>query len=77
MKVFLFDRDKNPIHLTENLVFSNFIDNEHFDIIKINKINSEFIVRAKKSTGKDQKLQVVSYLQEIKSETPYYTYKVE
>jgi hypothetical protein len=56
MKVFLFDRDKNSIHLTENLIFSSFIDNEYFDIIKINKINSEFIVRAKKPTNKDQKL---------------------
>lgn len=47
MKVFLFDREKEPIHLTDNLIFSNLIDRNHFDIIKINSINSEFIVKAK------------------------------
>lgn len=47
VKLFLFDRDKNPIQLTENLVFKNIFDPEYFDIIKINKISSEVIVRAK------------------------------
>jgi len=56
MKVFLFDRDKQPIHLTENLVFNNILDRTHFDIVRLNKINSEFIVRAKLHTQKDQKL---------------------
>jgi hypothetical protein len=56
MKVFLFDKDKQPIHLTENLVFNNILDRTHFDIVRLNKINSEFIVRAKLHTQKDQKL---------------------
>ena len=47
VKLFLFDRDKNPIQLTENLVFKNIFDPEYFDIIKINKISSEVVVRAK------------------------------
>ena len=62
MKVFLFDRDKHPIQLTENLVFNNILDRNHFDIIKLNKINSEFVVKAKKATQKDEKLLVVSIL---------------
>jgi hypothetical protein len=53
MKVFLFDRDKQPIHLTENLIFNNILDKNHFDIVRLNKINSEFIVRAKLHTQKD------------------------
>lgn len=77
MKVFLFDRDKHPIFLTENLIFNNILDPAHFEIIKLNPIHSEFVVRAKKATRPDQKLLVVSILQEIKSETPYYTYYVE
>ncbi len=56
IKIFLFDRDKHPIHLTENLIFNNILDRNHFDIIKLNRINSEFIVKAKKATAKDQKL---------------------
>lgn len=53
LKVFLFDRDKNSIFLTENCIFKNHIDHEHFDVIKSNKIHSEFIVRAKKTTVKN------------------------
>ena len=56
MKVFLFDRDKHPIYLTENLIFNNILDPNHFDIVRLNKINSEFIVKAKKATQKDQRL---------------------
>ena len=77
MRVFLFDRDKHPIYLTDNLVFNNILDPAHFEVVKFNPINSEFIVRAKKATRSDQKLLVVSILKEIKSETPYYTYYVE
>lgn len=77
MKIFLFDRDKHPIHLTDNLVFNNILDSAHFEIIKHNSIKSEFIVRARRATEKDQKLLVLSILQEIKSVTPYYTYAID
>jgi len=53
IKIFLFDRDKHPIQLTDNLVFNNIIDPSHFEVVKINKIKSEFIVKAKKATLKD------------------------
>lgn len=76
LKVFLFDREKNPITLTENLIFQNILDPEFFELIKINKINSEIIVRATKESGK-QKIIYSSYLQEIKSELPYLTYPIE
>lgn len=49
----------------------------HFEIIKLNKIKSEFIVRAKRATEKDQKITVISMLKEIVSQSPYYTYPIE
>lgn len=77
VKLFLFDRDKNPIQLTVNLVFKNIFDPEFFDVIKINKISSEVIVRAKQVTPKNHKTLLTSILEEIKSESPYLTYYVE
>jgi hypothetical protein len=56
MKIFVFDRDKNQILLSDNLLFNNAIDLTHFELVKVNKIKSEFVVRAKKATEKDQKL---------------------
>lgn len=53
LQVFLFDRDKHPIHLTENLVFSHLLDADHFDLVKVNLISSEIVVRAKKATLPD------------------------
>ena len=49
----LYDSDKNLIHMTDNVVINNVIDSEYFDVIKINKINSEIIVKAKKPTLKN------------------------
>ena len=77
MNIFLFDRDKHPIQLTDNLIFNSIIDLNHFEVVKMNKIKAEFIVKAKKATAKDQKLLHTSILSEIKSETPHYTYYVE
>ncbi len=34
LKINLYDRDKMPIELTDNLVFSNYINLEHFEIVK-------------------------------------------
>ena len=75
MKVFLFDTDKNPITLTDNLVFNNVINLEYFELVMSNKIQSEFLVKAKKVTP--GKIMVTSVLQEIKSEAPYLKYHVE
>jgi hypothetical protein len=50
IKIFVFDKDKNPIHLTANLVFEHTINTEYFDIIKKNSIESEVILYAKKTT---------------------------
>ncbi len=52
-KVNLYDGDKHMIHLTDNIVIKNAIDSDYFEIIKVNKINSEIIVKAKKPTPKN------------------------
>lgn len=52
-KVNLYDGDKHMIHLTDNIVIKNAIDSDYFDIIKVNKINSEIILKAKKPTPKN------------------------
>ena len=65
LKVFIFDRDKMMIELTENLIFSNFINPEYFQILKTNKISSEIIVRATKATK--EKILLSSTLKEIVS----------
>ena len=35
LKVYLYDRDKNQIQISNNMVFSNIFDPEYFDVIKI------------------------------------------
>jgi len=75
LKVFIFDRDKMMIELTENLIFSNFINPEYFQILKTNKISSEIIVRATKATK--EKILLSSTLKEIVSQSPYYSYPIE
>lgn len=74
--MFVYDRDRNLIDLTENLVFQRLFDSEFFDVITVNSIESEFVVRAKKATPKDLKLNVVGWLNEVKS-TYGITYNVE
>jgi hypothetical protein len=53
------------------------IDADYFEIVKTNKISSEIIVKAKKTTPKNQKLLYVSSLVQIKSEFPRLTYNVD
>jgi len=53
MKVTLYDKDKHPIFMTPNVVLKNVFDNEFFEIVKSSKLNSELILRTKKSTGKN------------------------
>lgn len=77
MKVQLYDKDKHQIQLTKNLVFENFIDTEYFDIISTNKIKSEFIVKAKKTTVQDKRVLITATLKEIKSERSPYHYVVD
>lgn len=50
IKLFLFDKDKNNIFLTDNTVFKSEYLTEYFELVKENKIKSEYIVRAKKET---------------------------
>jgi len=76
IKMIVYDRDRNLIDLTENLVFQRLFDSEFFDIITVNTIESEFVVRAKKATPKDLKLNVVGWLNDVKS-TYGITYNVE
>ena len=75
IKVFIYDREKMMIELTDNLVFSNYINMEHFEILKTNKISSEIIVRATRATK--EKILLSSTLKEIISQSPYYTYPIE
>ncbi len=63
--------------MTDNLVIKNLIESEYFEIVKTNKINSEIIVRTQKPTPKNKKIVYASYLEQIKSEFPRYTYKVD
>ncbi len=63
----MFDREKNPIFLTENLVFKNFVDTEYFDAIKKNPIETELILFAKKATENNYKLIFSTALEKIKS----------
>ncbi len=61
-KINLYDSDKHMIHMTDNVVLSNIINPEYFDVIKSNKISSEIIVKAKKPTLKNKKITYVSTL---------------
>jgi hypothetical protein len=53
LKVYLYDKDKNLIHMTDNLVIKNILDSQYFEVVKTNKISSELIVKAKKATAKN------------------------
>ena len=33
LKVFIYDRDKHPLVISDNLVINSIVDKEHFDII--------------------------------------------
>lgn len=67
LKVSIYDSDGNKIHLTDNIIIKNIIDKEYFEIVKSNKLNSEIIVKAKKTTLKNQKIVITSILDQIKS----------
>lgn len=53
LNVYLYDRDKNPIQLSDNIVFSNIFDSEYFEVIKMNKVKNEIVVKARKPTIKN------------------------
>jgi hypothetical protein len=74
VKAFIYDRDKNFITMTDNIMISNSIDPEYFEVVQSNKINSEVIVRAKKETPRNHKISFTSVLQSIKSQHPRFTY---
>lgn len=77
LKVYLYDKDKNLIHMTDNLIFKNILDSQYFEVVKTNKISSELVIRAKKATLKNQKVTYTSVLEGIKSESAKYQYQVE
>jgi hypothetical protein len=77
LKVQLYDKDKNLIHMTDNLVIKNMLDSQFFEIVKTNKISSEIIIKAKKATAKNQKVTYTSVLEAIKSESSKHVYQVE
>jgi len=66
LKVELYDKDKNAITLTENLIIKNLIDLEYFEIVKTRKA-SELLIRAKKTTPKNQKSSIAFVLDQVKS----------
>ena len=53
LKVYLYDKDKNLIQMTDNLVIKNLLDSQYFEVVKTNKISSELIIKAKKATAKN------------------------
>jgi hypothetical protein len=67
ISIFLFDKNNNKIFLTDNTKFTNNYKDEYFELIKTNKIKSEFVVKAKKETLANSKLILTSYLEEIVS----------
>lgn len=71
----LFDNEKDLIDLTDNLDFKTELSDEYFEILKVNKIKSQLIVRTKKATPNKEKTPVLSYLNEIKSQIDV-TYQV-
>jgi len=65
LKIFLFDKAHNNIKLTENLRFKTSIPLEYFEVIKVNHINSEMVVRAVLPTPGNDKIILKSHLDEI------------
>ena len=68
LKVYLYDRDKNQIQISNNMVFSNIFDTEYFEVIKISKVKNEIVVKARKPTIKNQRITFTSVLDSIKSD---------
>jgi len=54
IKVLLFDRDHNPIILSDNVEFSHFIDEKFLKLIDKNLIGSELIVKVDKHDHTDE-----------------------
>jgi len=77
LKVFIYDRDKNPIFMSDNMVIQAVIDKKYFDIILANSINSEVIVRAKTTTPQNQKIPISFALEAIKSQAGKLSYQVD
>ena len=77
LKIYLYDKDKNLIQMTDNLIFKNILDSQYFEVVKTNKIRSELVIRAIKPTLKNQKVVYTSVLESIKSESSKYQYQVE
>ena len=73
-KVFIYDRDKHPIIMSENMLIHSSINPEYFDIVMANSLNSEVIVRAKKTTLKNQKIPLSFQLDSIRSQAPQLVY---
>ena len=68
IKVYLLDKENNPIRLTENLQFNHKIDSSLFTVIGNNSINSEVLVKANALDVKDfSKTVISSTLKEIRT----------
>lgn len=77
LKVFIYDRDKNPIVMSDNMVIQTVIDKKYFDIILSNHISSEVIIRAKNITGQNQKIPISFVLDAIRSQAGKLSYQVD
>jgi hypothetical protein len=77
LKVFIYDNDKHQILLSDNMLLANTIDTDHFDIISANSLKSEVIVRAKKTTARNQKIPLSFHLSEIRSQASPLKYVVD
>lgn len=77
LKAYIYDRDKNPITMTDNLVIENMIDKEYFEVIRTNLIKSEVVIKAIKATSKGTKIILTSFLKQVISRHRSYTYQVE
>lgn len=77
LKVSIYDRDKNPIYISDNMVIQALIDKKYFDIILANTISSEVIVRAKTLTPQNQKIPISFALDAIRSQAGKLSYQVD
>ena len=65
MKAEIYDKDKNLIELTENIILNNQIDLKYFEIITTDKKNSEILIKAKQVTPKNVKTSLLVVLEKI------------
>lgn len=67
VRLLLYDAERNNITITQNLKFRVTFPDAHFTVVKHNKGNSEFLVRATQETRTQHDLKVEAILTDIES----------